>query len=393
MCALRIGIATFGYPIDVGGGGLYATILAQELAELGEEVHVFATSENDSKPEVEGLFFHHVPAISWPFASISYWISLQSKVRAVTRSIGVLDVIHCMGTSGFGLPKRGKSWRLGVCSIFHLAQATGEEIQPGFISRLKRLGGEIGLMPLLEKRCIDWADCIATLSEDTKREISRRYEKEPDCIDVIPPAIPPEMLRLSELPLGEFDRNIEMEDENNILFVGRVYYRKRIDFLLRAFKKVLKEEDARLWIVGPGNSDPYQKLARRLGIEGKVTFTGTIDRMALVRLYNLCDVFAFPSANEGFGFVFVEAMINRLPIVAIDRTSIPEVVKECGILVDPSDLRGFAHAILQLLKNEDLRLSLGEAGRAKVAREYSDWTHVSKRMRDFYLNQTRRMAE
>lgn len=389
MNILRIAIVTYGYPIEVGGGGLYATLIAQQLAALGEEVHVFATSKlkDNSQPEVNGLNIHHIPSVSWPLANTSYWTFLTKNIRKVASDTGSFDVLHYMGTTGYRLPRHDKSWKLAVCSMFHLSQVTSEEIQPSLINRIKWLGGEIGLMAKYEKRCINRAECILTMSEHTKREISNRYNKPSDSIGIIPPAISPEILNLSKKPIEELGQYPNLNKGGNILFVGRVYYRKRIDFLLESFKEVLKTQDATLWIVGPGNIDYYKKLARKLGIENNVVFTGPIDQSALVRLYKLCDVFAFPSASEGFGFVLVEAMINGLPIVAINRTSVPEVANGCGILFEPDDLKGFTKGISSLLENKKMNQSLGEAGRRKVARDYSDWDLVSRKTRDFYLEQ------
>ena len=390
MNTLRIAIVTYSYPVEVGGGGLYATLLAQGLAALGEDVHIFASRNlgNDSEPNAGSLDFHHVPSVSWPFITMaSYRTFLLQRIRRVVSRMGSFDVIHCMGTLGLRLPRHDKSWKLGVCSMFHLSQVTKEEVQPRLINRIRWLGGEIGLMPIYERRCIDRADCVLTLSEHTKKEITHRYNKPSHLIGVIPLAVSPEILRLSRIPPEELGQYPRLHQGCNILFVGRVYYRKRIDFLLESFKEVLRNQDATLWIVGPGNLDFYRKRARKLGIEKKVVFTGTIDRPALVRLYKLCDVFAFPSASEGFGFVLVEAMINGLPIVGVNSTSIPEIADGCGIMVEPSDLKGFSQAISSLLVNKKMRQSLGEAGRRKVARDYSDWDLVSRRTRDFYLEQ------
>lgn len=385
---LRIAIATFEYPVYIGGGGVYSTLVTQKLADLGEDVHVFSVNrlqKNMETPKAE-MSLHEVPTISSHFLfSPSYWSALWFKIRKVAKQSGPFDVLLSMGIAAFGLPKRSKSWKMNVCSIFHLSQVTANQLQPDISTRLRWLGGEVGLKPILEKRCIAWADRIITLSEFTKKEIIRTHKKSADSIAVIPPAIPPRTESNPESFSANSSNRLKLGEDNNILFVGRVYYRKRIDFLLRSFKMLLETVDAKLWVVGPGDLDMYRRLAKELGISQHVILTGVLDEQSLWQLYEECEVFAFPSINEGFGFVLIEAMISGLPIVACNNTSIPDVVKDCGILVDSNNQVAFADAMKFLLEHPEERRRMGEAGVERVKRKYSDWNDVAKRMRDFCL--------
>lgn len=383
---MKIGIATFDYPVDTVGGGLYSTIVAQRLASMGDEVHVFsaATSGDSHESSDGGLFIHRIPILSKPFFNASYWSLLWSKMRTVVNRVGPLDVLHSMGISGFGLPKRSNLWKLNVCTMHHLSKCTLEEIRPSFRRRIRRLGSEIGLMHTFEERCIEWADVVHTVSEYTKRAIIRLYKKSPDVIWIVPNAVPPKMLELSKMTSESSGSRLTPEDHYNILHVGRVYFRKRIDFLLRAFRRVREQKRAKLWMVGPGNLPRYRRLAEELGIRDSVIFTGVVDRASLARFYKECDVFAFPSACEGFGLVLLEAMINGLPVVACRNTAIPEVVGDCGLLVDTHDEMAFSDAITYLLENEDKRDELGRGGRDRVEKHYLDWDVVVEKVRDSY---------
>ncbi|MCK4443167.1 MAG: glycosyltransferase family 4 protein, partial [Thermoplasmata archaeon] len=319
---MKIGIATAEYPVDAVGGGVYSTIVAQKLAQMGEEVHVFAsiTPEIKNEPLREGLFVHEIPLLPKPLSLLSYYPFLLHTIRKVVNQVGPLDVLHSMGTCCFGLPKRSRLWKLNVCTLHHLSKSTIEELRPSIFKRLTGIGGEIGVLQAFEKRIIDWSDVVITVSDYTRDSIARLYDKPLDSIKAIPNAVPPRMLELSETPLKDCSRRLTPEDCRNILHVGRLYYRKRVDFLLKAFARVRQQENARLWLVGPGNVEKYRRLAEDLGIGESVTFTGVVDRITLAKFYRECDVFALTSACEGFGIVLIEAMINGLPVVASINT-------------------------------------------------------------------------
>ena len=385
---MKIGFAMFKYPVDTVGGGVYATIVARKLADMGEDVHVFCApsrERNLNSSEDELLHIHTIPVSSDVLFNFSYWSLLRHKISSVLGRVGPLDVLHSMGTAGFALPRRSKLWELNVCTMHHLSKCTIEELRPSIGRRLKGLGSEIGLMHFFERRCIDWADVVHAVSEYTKKSIVRLYNKPPDSVDIIPNAVPPSMLELSRTPSNDSEKRLTSKGTYNVLYVGRVYYRKRIEFLLRAFARIREEENAKLWIVGPGNIRNYQRLARELGIGRSVAFTGVVDRETLGRFYRECDVFAFPSACEGFGLVLLEAMINGLPAVACRNTAIPEVVGNSGVLVDPHDINLFADELLSLLRDGGRRLLIAEAARERVARKYLSWDTVTERILDSYL--------
>ena len=384
--SLRIGIATSEYPVDTVGGGIYSTIVAEKLAELGEEVHVFSgiTSEYRREEPKDGFFVHEIPMVPKPFSLLSYYPFLLPKIRRVVDSVGRLDILHSMGTCCFGLPTRSRLWKLNVCTLHHLSKCTIEELRPNILRRLKGFGTEIGIMQLFEKRIIEWSDVILSVSEYTKHSIVRMYGKPQGSIEVIPNAVPPEMLELSRVSPENYGGRLTPEDCHNILHVGRVYYRKRIDFLLKAFALFRSQENAKLWVVGPGNLEKYRRLAERLGISEDVTFTGVVSRISLAKFYKECDVFALTSACEGFGLVLIEAMMNGLPVIACSNTAIPEVIGPDGILVDSDDIDSFAEEMVSLLRDKGRRRLLSEAGRKRVKRKYSDWTAMTEKIRDTY---------
>jgi len=172
----------------------------------------------------------------------------------------------------------------------------------------------------------------------------------------------------------------------NILFVGRLEYRKGLGYLLRAFDQLKPlYPNLRLVIVGDG---PLRRwygnfLARKQLAD--VVMTGYVPEEMKARYYASCDIFCSPATgDESFGIVLLEAMAAGVPIVASDIHGYKNVVQRGiqGLLVEPKNHRALAAALYRLSNDEELRHRMGEEGRAK-APEYA-WDRVSEQIVDFY---------
>ena len=150
--------------------------------------------------------------------------------------------------------------------------------------------------------------------------------------------------------------------------------------VLTAFSKVYKDlnKKYKLVIVG-GYKDSSQrllKLTNELEIDNHVIFTGFVPEEHLPIFYNCCDTFVYPSFYEGFGLPPLEAMNCGTPVIASNLTSIPEVVGDGGILINPYDISEISFAIGNLLSNEKLREELSSKG-LKRAKEFS-WQNTAQ---------------
>jgi len=114
--------------------------------------------------------------------------------------------------------------------------------------------------------------------------------------------------------------------------------------------------------------DELRGRAARLGVADHVVFTGYVPEADKADVFNLADIFLFPSAMEGFGLTVAEAMSSGLPVVASNRGSIPELVMEgeTGFVADPAREGDFVVRLLMLLRDAPLRRRLGAAGRARA---------------------------
>jgi len=157
------------------------------------------------------------------------------------------------------------------------------------------------------------------------------------------------------------------------LFVSTLYPYKNAESLVRALALARPRlvGGLRAVIVGrdpDGRQIPaLRRLAQELGVDDAVVLTGKVDDDELERLYGGASAVVFPSRAEGFGFAALEAMARGIPVVAADRTSLPEVVGHAGLLFDPDRPDTLAEALVRIVGEDDLRAGLVDAGRARAA--------------------------
>jgi phosphatidylinositol alpha-mannosyltransferase len=172
----------------------------------------------------------------------------------------------------------------------------------------------------------------------------------------------------------------------NLLFVGRLEYRKGLGYLLRAFAQLKPQfPNLRLIIVGDGPLRRwYGNFVARKQLDD-VIMAGYVPPTELPRYYASCDIFCSPATgDESFGIVLLEAMASGKPIVATSIDGFREVVTHGreGLLVERKSRRQLAYALQTLVSNPGLRQQLGEAGLLK-ARQY-DWERVIDRLTEVY---------
>jgi glycosyltransferase involved in cell wall biosynthesis len=159
-----------------------------------------------------------------------------------------------------------------------------------------------------------------------------------------------------------------------LLFVGRLVPYKGVDVLLQAMTAL----DATAWIVGDGPlRASLKRQAEDHGLGGeRVQFLGAVTDVEVTARLHACDVFVLPSVThaETFGMVQLEAMACGVPVVSTNvRSGVPWVNRhgETGLVVEPGNAEALAAALAQLIADPLLRRRMGEAGRARVAREFT----------------------
>lgn len=151
-----------------------------------------------------------------------------------------------------------------------------------------------------------------------------------------------------------------------MLFVSTIEPRKNVPSLLRAFRRLLDDYrlDVRLVLAGARGwlyEDVFQ-LAADLHLAEEVLFLGRVSTQELIWLYNSAQVLVAPSIYEGFGLTPLEAMACGTPVIVSNISSLPEVVGDAGLLVDPFDIDELTVAMWRVLSDAALRQCLVEKG-------------------------------
>lgn len=158
-----------------------------------------------------------------------------------------------------------------------------------------------------------------------------------------------------------------------VICVGRLEKKKRIEFLLQAWRSIVYKAggSAQLLIVGDGTlRNSLEALCRRLHIAERVTFYGNSEDISV--LMQGADLFALPSVSEGLANVFLEAMASALPLVTTDTPGNREILThgENALLFPEKNLDAFSEGMLTLLENEAFARRMGQSGRRCVETHY-----------------------
>ena len=241
----------------------------------------------------------------------------------------------------------------------------------------------------LMRRTVRRARLILTDSEWSRKDIVRVLGYPAERIRVVPLGVEERFA-----PTPESDATQALAQAWGItgpvvLNLGGFDVRKNLPLLVRAFARALPRLPAgtRLVILGQPHSanprlyPPLAPLIRELGLEQHVLLPGPVSEEEKLLWYRLASVYAYPSRYEGFGLSPLEAMACGTPVIAARCTSLPEVVGEAGILVEPEE-DAFAEALVRVLTDAELRCTLRERGLAR-ARMFS-WQRTAEQTLTVY---------
>ncbi len=194
------------------------------------------------------------------------------------------------------------------------------------------------------------ADVVAAISQETRRALIERFKTPQEKITVIPCGVGAHFRRITD-PV--------------ILAATRHKFGLKHPFVLHGW---LYEET--------------QRVVAELKLENRVRFLGRVSDLELITLYSMADVFAFPSFSEGFGIPPLEAMACGAPVITSNTSSLPEVVGDAALLIDPHDKHALGDAITRLLEDEQLREELRRKGYQRI--QHYTWPLAARKMLSVY---------
>jgi glycosyltransferase involved in cell wall biosynthesis len=215
---------------------------------------------------------------------------------------------------------------------------------------------------------------ILTLSEFSRRDIIETYKIDPERVSVTPAAAPSHFAEVTDETELRRIRLTYGIKRDYILALGSIQPRKNLVRLINAFAALRNKRAGltlpQLVLAGKrGWLEAETIRAAKQSDAGKdILFVGYVPETDLPALYSGALCFAYPSYFEGFGLPVVEAMLCGTPVIAGNRTSLPEVVGSAGVLVDPFDEAAIAEGLAELIENPDYRAQLRVKGleRAKT---------------------------
>ena len=230
------------------------------------------------------------------------------------------------------------------------------------------------------------ARLILTVSETSKKDIIHYFDVAPENIVVIPNAIDDHFsVAPSQIEMHRVRQRYQLP-KRFVMYAGNVKPHKNLERLIDAFAVVRQRGFSDLGLLVSGSEvSRYATLRRavhRYGLHKHVRFLGFQSETTLAVLYRLAEVFVIPSLYEGFGLSPLEALASGTPVVASNVSSLPEVLGDAALLVDPYDPQSIAAAMTKLLDDKELRAKLIQKGYAR-SRLFS-WEQSVRRVHEIY---------
>jgi len=352
-------IAITCYP-SVGGSGILASALGEDLARRGHEVHFISYERPFRMPASSPrLFFHPVVINDYGlFKYPDYTLPLSVKMAEVSRDYG-LDILHVH----YAVPH--------ATAAFLALSMLPPEQQPRVVTTLHGtdttlLGRDPGYGPAI-KHALVHSDAVTTVSAFLKRETQRLlFVDRP--IDVIHNFFHPGKPRRSR---EEVRRELGLGDEVMLLHSSNLRPVKRIDLLLETAARIRPRDSFKLVILAGDSFSPFAEDARRLGLEDRIIVCQKV--FEIEEYLQAADIGLFTSDSESFCLGILEGMFFGCPSVSTRVGGIPEVIDHgaTGLLVPPGDALALAEAVEGLIGNPAHRAELGAAAREVARNRFS----------------------
>ncbi len=342
------------------GKGFYAFGLIKNILEQDQENQYILYSDQAKSPfpAQENVTFKHVDktGIKWHFATLSD----LKKER---------PDLYFAPTS-YIIPAMAPRWLKVILTVHDLVAFM-------FPKNHKKKAVLIERFTL--KHALKNSSKIFVVSENTKNDLINRFHLPKSMMAEVPCA-PNELYR------NEFDQkqaeHISKKyklPKHFILGVGTLEPRKNFATLIKSYVIIKRRfPDYKLVIVGKcgWRFHQLQRLVQEYKMEDDVLFLGYVRDHELHYIYHSAEVFVFPSLYEGFGIPPLEAMASGCPVVSSNTSSLPEVVGDAGLLIEPRNSVKIADAIISILENPNVRNMLIERGFKRS--QHFNWAHSAR---------------
>jgi glycosyltransferase involved in cell wall biosynthesis len=256
---------------------------------------------------------------------------------------------------------------------------------PEFFSLKRRLWHNMHMRPKAQARR---ADRLVAVSHSTARDLTELYGISPNRISVVHSGVDASFRPLEAHNLSAFRRYHDLHGRF-VLSLCTQEPRKNLIGVVRAFERIIQSgahDDVQLVLAGPSGwlQSELRRAVRVSSARSRIRVIGPVERRERVLWYNAASLLAYPSFFEGFGFPPLEAMACGTPVVAAYHSSLPEVVGDAGILVDPFNINALASAMSEILEDASLARRLSRKGIIRTAR--FSWARAAEQTLDVLVH-------
>jgi glycosyltransferase involved in cell wall biosynthesis len=353
--ALRIAIDAHSVGTQLAGNETYAVNLIEALAEIDPiNSYTLFVTRREAVERFRGRWPNFEVVRTLPHSPIvRIPITLSAELRR-----NPVDVLHVQFTAP----------PLVSCPVVVSIHDLSFEHLPETFKRRSRMQ-----LRLTVRRSARKAAHILSLSESVRQDIIKTYAIAPDRVTAIPLAAPTHFTQISEEKELQRVRDTYGIRGEYILSVGSIQPRKNLKRLVGAYARLHRERlgvklpilvlaGKKAWLYGE-----TLRAIEQSGVGDQILLTNYVSETDLPALYSGALCFAYPSYFEGFGLPPLEAMKCGAPVIVGNRTSLPEVVGDAALLVDPFNEVEIAAALAALIDNPELRDKLRVKGLARAA--------------------------
>ena len=372
--------------LKYSGGIIHVMEEAKELKKKGHCITIFAPYSDLNKfPYYSELYreFKFIPGLC---PDISYLSSIRHPVRLVNTLLSIRKMARELGKfidkdtdivvadwywTVFGAYIARKRNNAGYKIVLKIQNPPQKEIK-------KAVGC---VFSFLCRKAVAQADYIATVSEGAGSEIKKYFHR--DSINIGNGVREIFFKNADPVKKEEFLKSLYISGQRILLYAGGLNRQKGIEVLLKVMAG-LKNNNIVLLIAGDGGRRYYEKMARHLGVANLIRWLGEISPEKLPLVYQISQVFIFPSWFEGFGLPPLEAMASGIPVVLTDTEGAREYARPDinSIVAQPGDVEALSKGVLSILDDPAVAKRLTDNAR-RTAREFS-WSEAAGRAEKLY---------
>lgn len=387
------------YPDIRGGIGKFVYILARETAKFGHQVHVITlTRDNiESVNFEENVWVHRIGVNKYPKSLLEYdtvndnfnenrmntLYSHYEEILKINKKCKV-DIVQTPIWDSLGFYALFDS-RFNLVVTLHTSMKT-------IFEGVYHINEEVEFHIEVEEYLLNKSKFIVSNSKAIEKQYNQYYNDACEGKTFLIPHGLEDMRKFvkNNKKLSDNSDNIE------ILFVGRLEYRKGIDIIFECIPYICKKYNNVIFrfcgdntINMPNSETTYKDyfLSKYNEFSERVIFEGYISDEEIIDRYSNCDIFIAPSRFESFGLIFLEAMIFSKPVIGTNIGGIPEVVENgvSGILIENENSEDLKNALIKLIENKDIRESMGKNGR-RIYEEKFTAEIMANKFIDYYKN-------